>query len=196
MNKRDQRIIKGIRKGNLPDFKSLYDTYYRRMVLYSLSYIENKEIAEDIVQDVFLKLWEKRKDAFIVSSVDSYLFRAVHNACIQYFRHNKVTERYENQHKLKLKEIDILYHSWNQNENTPADFNEIKRISERTLYALPEKTREIFSLSRQDQLTNKEISQKILVDIKTVEYHIGKALKAFRENLKDYLMFVAAYLIF
>jgi RNA polymerase sigma factor (sigma-70 family) len=141
MNKENQRIIKGIRKGNLPDFKSLYDTYYRRMLLYSLSYVENKEIAEDIVQDVFLKLWEKRKDAFIVSSVDSYLFRAVHNSCIQYFRHFKVSERYENQQKLKLKEIDILYHSWNQNENTPADFNEIKRISESTLYALPEKNK-------------------------------------------------------
>jgi RNA polymerase sigma-70 factor, ECF subfamily len=196
MNKRQQRIIKGIRKGNLPDFKSLYDTYYRRMVVYASSYVDSKEIAEDIVQDVFLKLWEKRTDAFIVATIDSYLFRAVHNGCIQYFRHIKVSERYENQHKLKLKEIDILYHSWTQTEKTPVDFSEIKRISDKTFQTLPEKTREIFSLSRQDQLTNREISQKILVDIKTVEYHIGKALKVFRENLKDYLMFVTAYLIF
>jgi RNA polymerase sigma-70 factor (ECF subfamily) len=88
---------------------------------------------------------------------------------------------------LKQKEANILYYHWNDSEVSSIESDEIEKIISATIESFPEKTKNIFSLSRKEHLQNKEISQKLNIDIKTVEYHISKALKSFREALKDYL---------
>lgn len=186
INKDDKLLIKGIRQGDKAVFKHLYDVYYRRLFLFAQSYIQDVSISEDIVQDLFFNLWEKREELLITSSLSSYLFRAVHNRSIQYLRHKKVSEIYENDQQTKLKEAEIMYHASTDYIFTEVKLNEIEKIVRQTFETLPERSKEIFSLSRDHIATNKDIADKLKIDIKTVEYHITKVLKTLRDALKDY----------
>ena len=87
MNNIDLDIIKRIKRGDKEIFRKLFDIYYQRLYLYAKSYVEETSVSEDIIQDLFFYIWEKRKELIINSSVSSYLYRAVHNRSIQYLRH-------------------------------------------------------------------------------------------------------------
>lgn len=186
MDNQEKITIHRIRKGDKETFRKLFELYYQRLFLYAKSYLGNTDESEDLMQDLFIHLWEKRKDLVIFSSLSAYLFRSVHNRCIQILRHRQVIARNELRHRLKLKEAEILY-------NASADFifseqklKEIQHIYEQTNSTLSDKTREIFHLSREQSKTNKEIAGILGIQVKTVEYHISKALKTFNTALKDY----------
>lgn len=187
MRKEEKIIIRGIQKGDKVTFQKLYELHYYRLFLYAKSYVKETPIAEDITQDIFFTLWEKRNEIVIKNSISSYLYRAIHNKCIQYLRHQKVTNEFEKQHQLKTKGANILYYKWNDSDVSLGRFDEIENIITKTIQSFPEKTREIFNLSRKMELQNKEISERLNIDIKTVEYHISKALKSLRKALKDFL---------
>ncbi len=185
IGKDDKILIKGIRQGDKAVFSHLYDIYYRRLFLFAQSYLRDAAISEDIVQDLFFNLWEKREELLITSSLSAYLFRAVHNRSIQYLRHKKVSNHFETDQQLKLKEAEIMYHASTDYIFSEIKLNEIADIVRRTFETLPEKSKEIFSLSREHTATNKEIAEKLKIDI-TVEYHISKVLKILRNALEDY----------
>lgn len=183
----DTTIIKGIKKGSKAIFKQLYDTFYQRLYHYAVSYVEQPETAKDIVQELFFHLWVKRKTIEINTSVSSYLFRAVHNRCIQYLRHQQVVNQFNETQKLKLREAEMLYHYDSDFIHSSIGFKEMENLIQSTVDSFPEKTKKIFMLSRSDNLKNTEISAQLNIDIKTVEYHISKALKTLRKKLSDYL---------
>jgi len=188
MESQEKITIRRIRKGDKEVFSKLFDLYYQRLFLYARSYLDNAEEAEDMVQSVFLHLWEKRNDLVIFSSLSSYLFRSIHNRSIQHLRHRKVIAKHIERHKLKIREAEILYNSSTDFSFSEQQINEIRQIFNRTNNLLPEKTKEIFRLSRENSKTNKEIAGIMGIQIKTVEYHITKALKRFNTALKDYFM--------
>ena len=196
MDNQEKVTIRLIRKGDKKVFRTLFELYYQRLFLYANSYLENSNEAEDVIQDLFVHLWEKRNELTIFSSLSSYLFRAVHNRCLQILRHKKVVAKYENKHKLKLKEVEILYNSSADFSFTENQLREIKQIFNRTNSTLPEKTREIFRLSRQQLKSNKEIASMLNIKLKTVEYHITKALRVFNAALKDYFVILILIQIF
>ncbi len=189
MDKDETNLIRRIKRGDKEAFKHLFDTYYQRLFLYALSYVEDIDVSEDIVQELFFNLWEKRREVIITTSLSSYLFRAVHNRSIQFLRHKKVASNYEAMHNFKLKEADMLYQSSGDFTFSEIQLNEIQDIITRTFDLLPEKTREIFTLSRDHSNSNKEIAKILKISIKTVEYHITKTLKILRTALNDYFIF-------
>jgi RNA polymerase sigma-70 factor (family 1) len=188
MDNFERSIILSIQRGDKEVFRKLFDIYYKRLLLFAKSYTDESGEAEDIVQDLFFNLWEKRDELIILNSLSSYLYRAVHNRCIQYLRHKKVTADFRTKHQLKLKEADIMYHSSSDFSFTELQFNELQHIIEQTSNRLPKKTREIFKLSRESFKSNKEIAGMLDLQVKTVEYHITKALKIFHTALKDFLI--------
>jgi RNA polymerase sigma-70 factor, ECF subfamily len=187
MNNTEQSIILAIQRGDKEVFRKLFDVYYKRFLLYAKSYVTDPADAEDIVQNLFFNLWEKREELIILTSLTAYLFRALHNRCIQYLRHKKVAAEFESFHLLKMKEAEIMIES-SDFSFTEIQFKELQHIIEQTSESLPEKTREIFKLSRESYKTNKEIAGMLDIQIKTVEYHISKALKVFYYALKDFLI--------
>jgi RNA polymerase sigma-70 factor (ECF subfamily) len=186
MEKQEKITLSLIRRGDKAIFRKLYDLYYQRLLLYARSYLDNEDEAEDVVQDIFVHLYEKRKDIVIFSSLISYFFRSVHNKCIQILRHQKVMTGYEERHKLKIREAEILYNNSDTFSFSEQQIEEISQIFHRTKNKLPDKTKEIFQLSREQLKTNKEIAKLLNIQVKTVEYHITKALKSFTTELKDY----------
>ena len=187
MNTTEQNIIQLIQKGDKEVFRKLFDIYYRRLLLYAKSYTDSSSEAEDIVQDLFFSLWEKREELVILTSLSSYLFRVVHNRCIQFLRHKKVVNGFEIIHQLKLKDAELLYKTAYDYTFTEIRFKEIQTIFNQVSTKLPQKTGQIFRLSRESLKSNKEIAKKLNIEVKTVEYHITKALKIYYSALKDYL---------
>ncbi len=188
MDNQEKVTIHLIRKGDPSVFRKLYDVYYYRLFLYAKSYLDNENEAEDVVQELFIHLYEKRKELIVFSSLTSYFFRSVHNKCIQVLRHRKVIVDHEERHRFKIREAEILYNRAANFTFSEQQLKEIQQIFQRANEDLPDKTREIFRLSREQSKSNKEIAHILNIQLKTVEYHITKALKSFSTVLKDYFV--------
>ncbi len=170
-----QKIV----KGDLNAFEKLFKNYYEDLCLFAYKYLKDLDLSEQIVQDVFYTFWKNRKTIAIHTSVKSYLYTATKNQCLKEIRSKKYEEQYVSQEK----SIPGQY------VNTPVDelnAKELNNLIELTLKTLPEKTRQIFTMSRYQGLKYTEIAEKLSISIKTVEARMGKALKAFRKNLTDY----------
>jgi RNA polymerase sigma-70 factor (ECF subfamily) len=147
---------------------------------YALRFVRDPDTAEEIVQDLFYKLWEKRAELQINTSVKSYLYSAVHNRCLKFIEHRNVETKYRNYYLLHESEVD----------NEPGDsasIRELQGVIEHTLDALPERCSRIFRLNRFEGLKYHEIAVKLSISVKTVEANMGKALKLLRKNLKNYV---------
>jgi RNA polymerase sigma-70 factor (ECF subfamily) len=165
---------------NLKSFEALFRQYYQMLCSYALRFVKDPDTAEEIVQDLFYKLWEKRAELQINTSVKSYLYSAVHNRCLKFIEHRNVETKYRNYYLLHESEID----------NEPGDsasISELQGVIENTLNALPERCSRIFRLNRFEGLKYHEIALKLSISVKTVEANMGKALKLLRKRLKNYV---------
>jgi RNA polymerase sigma-70 factor (ECF subfamily) len=175
---RDSEIIRRIRKGDIRQFESLFRSSYVSLVRYAKTLIKDHDTAEEIVQDLFFRLWQDKEKIKIVSSLNGYLFRSVHNRCLHYIEHNKVMERHAAE----------MSHLQTEGEESPSDILEHKELQgkiAKVLERLPERCGKIFYMNRFEGLKYKEIAQKLSVSVKTVESNMGRALKEFRRELTE-----------
>jgi RNA polymerase sigma-70 factor, ECF subfamily len=179
--------LEGLKSGNEKIFQEIFNAYYEPLCRFSLNRIESKEDAEEIVQDVFVKLWIKREELMIQQSLKSYLYRMVQNRIINQSDHHKI------------RKIHQQYVLSNQPEYFASenDFHEeeLNSLAARAVASMPEKRRQVYELSRKKGLKYSEIAEKMGISIKTVEVHLSKALDHMRVYLKDYLV-ASAFLFF
>ena len=169
-------------------FNSLFNKYYVRLCIYVESIIGDKPTAEDLVQDVFVQLWMKRTELnFDETVIRPYLYRAAHNAGIHFLRCQKVRDRYNTRINTKLTETELIPFEWVTIDTDPSEANEIQSLYEQALKQLSAQTREIFLCSREKGMRYAEIAETAGLSIKSVEYHISKALDVFRDVLKDFI---------
>lgn len=152
-----------------------------------MGYVNDRDSAQEIVQDVFINLWEKRETIDPGKPVKSYLFTSVRNRCLNFIRDHKKFRSYYLDVEL---EMEV---KWEDNDNLSEADTE-RRVSE-ALNKLPEKCREVFELSRFDELKYKEIAEKLGISVKTVEVQMSKALKVMRGELKDLLIVLILMLL-
>jgi RNA polymerase sigma-70 factor (ECF subfamily) len=176
----DSDTIKKVSFINLESFEVLFRQYYQMLCSYALRFVNDADTAEEIVQDLFYTLWEKRADLQINTSVKAYLFSAIHNRCLKYIEHRNVETKYKNYYLLHESEID------NEPQNA-STIQEMQVIIDHTLDLLPERCSKIFTLNRFEGLKYHEIAKKLSISVKTVEANMGKALKLLRKNLKNYV---------
>jgi len=172
--------LKRIQTGDLKEFERLFKELYSHLCSYANKILTDKDKAEEIVQDIFYGIWKNREKLDIKVSIKSYLYRAVHNNCLQVIQHLQVEDRYKQHVANSMVEFQI-------DPIQEMELQEMNQVIEQTLEALPEKCKQIFSMSRFDGLKYKEIAQKLDISTKTVEANMGKALNAFRQNLKQYV---------
>jgi RNA polymerase sigma-70 factor, ECF subfamily len=173
---RDTEIVRRIRQGDIKQFETLFRSSYISLVKYAGTLIKDHDTAEEIVQDLFFRIWQEREKLKIESSLNGYLFRAVHNRCLHHIEHLKVVDRHE-------KEMANLPP---QNAENPADILQYKELQARIaaiLERLPERCGKIFCMNRFEGMKYSEIAEKLSVSVKTVEANMGKALKEFRKAL-------------
>lgn len=173
---RDTEIIRRIRNGDTGQFESLFRSSYVSLVRYAKTLIKDHDTAEEIVQDLFFKLWQDREKLNIESSLNGYLFRSVHNRCLHHIEHARVVERHAE---------EVSYRQ-TESQESPSDILNYKELQEkvaRILEKLPDRCGKIFTMSRFEGLKYTEIAEKLSVSIKTVEANMGRALKEFRKEL-------------
>ncbi|WP_223551869.1 RNA polymerase sigma factor [Aestuariivivens sp. NBU2969] len=176
MDLSDTIILKNeLQKGNHKALVFLMDKYHHSLCLYAYSLSNDYEGAKDIVQDVFVKLWEDREKVQSVKSMRSFLNRAVYNGFIDQWRKNKRMLSIEAKHFKALEELV---------EDERYDLTKQIELVNQAIESLPPKCKETFVLSRKEGLTNIEISEFMDVSIRTVETQINKAFKILRKTLK------------
>jgi RNA polymerase sigma-70 factor (ECF subfamily) len=174
----DTEIIGRIRKGDIGQFESLFRSSYVSLVRYAKTLIKDQDTAEEIVQDLFFRLWQDREKIKIESSLNGYLFRSVHNRCLHHIEHNKVVERHA---------AEMLYRQ-QESPESPSDILHYKELQAKIagiLERLPERCGKIFYMNRFEGLKYAEIAEKLSISIKTVEANMGRALKEFRKELTE-----------
>jgi RNA polymerase sigma-70 factor (ECF subfamily) len=174
----DSEIIGRIRQGDKQEFEKLFRSSYASLVRYAKKILKDHDTAEEIVQDLFFRLWQDRGNITIESSLNGYLFRSVHNKSLHFIEHQKVIERHAGEIAASADETaepvtDAIYYSELQSKVT------------RVLERLPERCSVIFRMSRFEGLKYNEIAEKLSVSLKTVEANMGKALKEFRKALAE-----------
>ena len=186
--KENMLLLNQIAEGNEKAFESLFKTWYGPLCLFAARLLKDNDLAEEIVQNVFVKIWEKREELAINTSLKNYLLAAVRNQCFNQIERRKVRD----QHIRK-----ILTES-NQEPASPDDFlePEVVRKIEESILSLPEKRREIFRLSREEGLKYREIAERLHLSVKTVEAQMGLALKTLREKLRDFTQFLFFFVLF
>ena len=175
---RDTDITGRIRQGDVQQFESLFRSSYVSLVRYARTLIKDQDTAEEIVQDLFYRLWKDREKLEIESSLNGYLFRSVHNRCLHYIEHVKVVERH----------AEEMLHGFQENPESPSDILNYKELQAKIasiLEKLPERCGRIFCMSRFEGLKYNEIAEKLSVSVKTVESNMGRALKEFRKELAE-----------
>jgi len=171
-------ILHKLKTGDEDSFNFIFRNYYRGMVVFAMEYIPDKDKAEEIVQGVFVKLWEERETIQIKVSLKSYIFKAVQNRCLDAIKHNNIKKRAEG-------EI-IASASSSENENGFFSYDLYEK-AESSINNLPETVKKIFKMSRYENKKYGEIAESLNISIKTVEANIGKALRILRKELKDWL---------
>ena len=176
----EKYIFRKIREDDREAFKNLFDTYYASLCHYASHYLNDDSLSEEVVQELFVKIWEKRKSLDVDTSVKNYLFRATRNGCLNQIQHDKVRQL----HGKKLKEALM-------SEDPATDYlitPEMILKLEEGIESLPEKRREIFRLSREEGLKYREIAEKLNISVKTVEVQMGLALKTLRQKIGSLIL--------
>ncbi|WP_097127092.1 RNA polymerase sigma-70 factor [Spirosoma fluviale] len=176
----DELLLLYLRTGDENAFREIYLRYWKKLFSVARQKIQALDAVEELVQDIFLRLWERR-DSLQIDRLDAYLFTAVRYACINHLKSTLVREKY----------VDYAYAHYNDASYTTdeqLDLDELMGAVEQQLNDLPEKTRQIFRLNRLEYQSVKEISTHLKVPERTVEYHISQALKSLRVYLRDYLL--------
>lgn len=175
----DSKIIIGLKAGDESTYKQLFNEYYLLLSAFAKKYVDDLEAAKEIVQDLFVHLFEIRVSLIITTSLKSYLFRSVRNRCLNHLKQIQGQER--NLENFKPQEASGS-DSEEKIMETELEYQIYKIVSQ-----LPEQCRKIFLMSRVEGKQNRVIAQTLNLSIRTVETQISKALKILRNNLQDYL---------
>ncbi|MDN3549583.1 RNA polymerase sigma-70 factor [Mucilaginibacter aquaedulcis] len=168
-------------------FEQLFKKHFRELHAYAYSLLKDWDVAEEIVQSLFLKIWEKNEWGHIQTSIKSYLYKSVYHDSLNYIRRQKVQLKYQSTTAYSMKD-----HT--DDAAGKLKMGELERHLQQALAKLPEKCRAIFHLSRFEELKYQEIATQLDISIKTVETHMGKALRILRKEMKEFLPFIALML--
>lgn len=170
-----------LKKGNKQAYSILFNKYYRDLVLFGGNFLPNKSLCEDIVQNIFLKLWRDREVLVIETSLKSFLLRSVQNSCLDELRHKGVVREHESY-------SSTFGASDNIDTENYVLYSDLHNHLNDALSKLPESCRQAFEMNRLEGLKYREIAEKLNVSERTIEVRIGKALSLLRNHLKEFFV--------
>ena len=172
--KTDFLLIEKLKKGDYQSYSFLMNNYYKNLCGYANLFTKDPSKSEDIVQNVFVKLWIYRNKIDSKIPLKRYLYKSVYNEFIDQYRKNKSIISLEEKH---LNAVDIII------ENNDIDFEKLMKTVNKEIEKLPKKCKKIFLLNKKDGLTHIEIAEHLEISTKTVEGHITRAFKILNQKL-------------
>jgi len=183
-----QMDIVNLHNDKKSDFSRVYSIYFPKLVRFAREFVLSTEDAENIIQDIFIYLWEHQEILGSLSNLNAFLFVLVKNRCIDFIRQKKLVERKREEFEMVMdKELQLKMYALQQFDENALSSDDIEVILNNAINSLPEKCREVFILSRMEGLKYREIAERLNISTKTVENQIITALKKLRVELKDYL---------
>lgn len=182
--KSGNNYLVGLKSGDEKIFKMVMDTWYTQLFNFANGYLLNEENSKEVVQDVFLQLWDNRKKLAENTVINAYLFTLTRNRCIDIIRRERLLLQFRTD---KQAEYDRLTEGFHALSDTILDnifASELQEEIDQLINSLPEQCRKVFILSRSNGLKNREISDILNLSLKTVESHMTKALKTIRNSLE------------
>jgi RNA polymerase sigma-70 factor (family 1) len=175
----ENKIINGLKSGDESSYNKLYNEYYLILSVFAGRYVKDLDIAREIVQDLFVHLYEIRKSLVITTSLKAYLYQSVRNKCLNLILQNQLHE--DHLEKIKINEISST--------GVEEEIMEIELEHQvyKIVSQLPDQCQKIFTLSRVDGKKNREIAENLNISIRTVETQISKAIRILRNKLHDYI---------
>lgn len=181
----EKYLLQEIKAGSGEAFAFLFNSYYPRLHGYAARFVDDKEVVRDIVQESFLKFWEKR-DLIEAVSVSSLLFAMVRNACLNYLKHIQLVEQQSLDYLNTLAgEEGLYYWDFNLNPEYSLLYRELQQQVDLVMNSLPSRCREVFEMSRFKKMKNREIAEYLHISTTAVEKHIAKALARFSTHFRD-----------
>ncbi|GGH81640.1 RNA polymerase sigma-70 factor (ECF subfamily) [Filimonas zeae] len=183
-------VIQMVKAQDEQAFEQLFRTYFKSLHSYAFTILNSEAVAEEMVQQVFYKLWEKKEQMDVHTSVKAYLYRAVHNESLNYLKHHTIKSKHQTY---------AMQQQQNNYEHSAGEKlagRELEQQIRQALNDLPEQCRTIFQLSRYEELKYREIADQLGLSIKTVEAQMGKALKLLRLKLADFLAIMLTILLY
>lgn len=165
-------------------FREIYDRFWPVLYSHAKSMLDDTDLASDVVQDVFMRIWDKGRELKDVKSLSGYLYSTVTHKVLDHFDHQKVWEKYQ-----KFQQYTILHFS-SHSAHEEVIAKELKQIIESEVRQLPPKMREAFELSREQELSYKEIASRMGASEETIRKQIHTVLKRLRSRLPPFIIFL------
>jgi RNA polymerase sigma-70 factor, ECF subfamily len=190
MELNDTHFIELLANRDESAFETIFKDNFKKLQSYAITIVGDENAAEEMVQNVFFKLWDRSEKINIQSSIAAYLYRAVYNESCNYLKHQKVRQGFLNYSKHAMSNIST------EKASKKVLVTELEQRIKNALNDLPEQCRTVFQLSRFEELKYQQIADTLGISIKTVEAQVGKALRIMRVKLVDYLPLVFLFLNF
>jgi RNA polymerase sigma-70 factor, ECF subfamily len=191
----EKELLQLLKDGNEEAVKLIFERYYVSLCLYAESILKNHQIAEEIVEDIFIHIWVHASETSIVDSVRNYLFRSTHNNCLKYLNRLKTEKKIFDNKDYTFTDHEILHslHVDYPIANMIAAELEIK--AGEILETLPGQCKEIYALSRFENLSYSEIAAKLNITVGTVKTQMSRAFQKFRQGLKEFLPILLLFVL-
>ncbi|NGM62134.1 RNA polymerase sigma-70 factor [Sphingobacterium sp. SGG-5] len=196
----EKLLLAEIKNGNNEAFEYIFKSYYPRLQRYAARFIDDQAVVEDIIQECFIRFWEK-KDMLSAISVSSLLFTMVRNSCLNYLKHLTVVEKHRIEYLAKAGGEERLYYTdFLLDTEHKLLYKELQEQIDMVIDQLPKRCREVFLMSRFEGLKNREIAEALQISTTAVEKHISKALQQFSAYFKhkypmDVYIMILAWII-
>jgi RNA polymerase sigma-70 factor (family 1) len=179
----DQELVVHLQSGNERAFTEIFNRYRGPLFQFIYKKTGDEEIARDIVQDVFIRIWDKRREINLTGSLSSYLYRAVFNRSLDLLKHYAVREEY-------IVSFQQMLQAVQGGTDHRIREHDMERVIELELAALPARMREVIQLRRKEYLSNREIAERLDLSEQTVETHMKRALRVLKTRLMPVLIFL------
>ena len=180
-----------LKEGDKAAFKHFYESFFLRLERFACQYVIDRHVANDLVQNVFVILWEKRESLREDASLANFLFTLTRNQCLNYLNHVKIEKRYlqetqeKNEREFRLNKCALEFFDYDSLQE-----KELRNMIQKAIEELPEVNRGVFLMNRKEGFTYNEIASKLNISAKTVEKRMSKALALLRISLKEYYFLI------
>jgi RNA polymerase sigma-70 factor (family 1) len=192
-NPEEKSLIRKLISGDEEAFTAIFKKYFTGLCLYAEHYVKDKQNAEEIVEDFFCHLWDNCQNLHIHSLLKSYLYRSVHNRCLNFIRSQKIRQEYATKREYVFSDPELLENP--SAENSDLFAYELEEQLRSAIDHLPEQCKSIFSLNRYENKSYQEIADNLGISVNTVKTQMARALHKLREEFKDYLGLLIGFIL-
>ncbi len=190
----DDFFFHRFKKGDELAFEKIFKSNHHQIIGFCNQFINDKDKSKSLAQETFINLWINREKIETINGIKAFLYTYAKSSCLNYIRHKKVISKYEDK-QLQLKEDQLNREVLESLDFSSLEFTEFEELIKQSINKLPEKCRQVFTMSRFEGKMNKEIAENLNISIKSVEANMTRALKTLRSDLSEYLPVILVQLI-